>query len=220
MPETSSRLPRTAWVGFGFVSGLMGLAVLISLLKINQSGNAHPLRVLGSVADFTLTNQDGQLTTLAAFTNQVWVADIIFTRCAGPCPRMTGQMRSLQNLLPTASTAKLVTLTTDPDNDSPSVLKKYGQRIDADFNRWTFLTGTKAQIAGLASDSLKLSTVPVKPEDRKDSADLFIHTTIFVVVDKHAQLRGIFETGGDGVDWTNAVQPRLLLAVQQLENEP
>lgn len=220
MPENPSRLPRSAWVGFSFVSGLLGLAVLISLLQINQSRKAQPLRVLGSIADFTLTNQDGQATTLAAFSNHVWVADIVFTRCAGPCPRMTGQMRSLQNILPTASAAKLVTLTTDPDNDTPVVLKKYGQHFDADFNRWTFLTGTKAQIAGLASDSLKLSAVPVKPEDRKDDADLFIHTTIFVVVDKHAQLRGVFETGGEGVDWTNAVQPRLLLAVQQLENEP
>ena len=49
----------------------------------------------------------------------------------------------------------------------------------------------------------------MKPEDQKNAADLFIHTTIFVVVDKHAQLRGIFETGGDGVDWTNVVQPKL-----------
>jgi len=220
MPETSSRLSRSAWVGFSFVSGLLGLAVLISLLQINQSRKAQPLCVLGSIAEFTLTNQDGQVTSLAAFSNHVWVADIIFTRCAGPCPRMTGQMRSVQNALPPASEAKLVTLTTDPDNDSPAVLKKYGQHFDADFNRWTFLTGTKAQIAGLASDSLKLSAVPVKPEDRKDNSDLFIHTTIFVVVDKHAQLRGVFETGGEGVDWTNSVQPRLLLAVQQLENEP
>ena len=58
------------------------------------------LRVIGPVADFTLTNQDGQATSLADLTNHVWVADIIFTRCAGPCPRMTGQMRSLQALLP------------------------------------------------------------------------------------------------------------------------
>ena len=220
MPENSPRLPRTAWLGFSFVSGLLGLAVLISLWQINQSRQAHPLLILGKVADFTLTNQNGAVTTLANFTNHVWVADIIFTRCAGPCPRMTGQMRSLQNALPPTSEAKLVTLTTDPDNDSPAVLKKYGQHFDSDFNRWTFLTGTKAQIAGLAGDSLKLSAVPVKPEDRKDDADLFIHTTIFVAVDKHARLRGIFETGGDGVDWTNSVEPRLLLAVQQLENEP
>jgi cytochrome oxidase Cu insertion factor (SCO1/SenC/PrrC family) len=65
-----------------------------------------------------------------------------------------------------------------------------------------------------------LSAVPVKLEDQKSVADLFIHTTIFVLVDKHAQLRASFETGGDGVDWTNSVQPQLLQAVRQLENEP
>ena len=220
MTELRQSPQRTIWVGFGFVTGLLGLALLISFLQINRSRHLPLLRVIGPVADFTLTNQDGQIVTLADFTNHVWVADIVFTRCAGPCPRMTGQMRSLQNLLPADSAAKLVTLTTDPEFDSPAVLEKYGQRFNADTNRWTFLTGTKGEIAALASGSLKLSAVPVKPEDRKDDADLFIHTTIFVVVDKHAQLRGVFETGGEGVDWTNAVQPRLLLAVQQLENEP
>ena len=220
MTELRQSPQRTIWVGFGFVTGLLGLALLISFLQINRSRHQQLLRVIGPVANFTLSNQDGQITTLADFTNHVWVADIVFTRCAGPCPRLTGQMRSLQNLLPADSTAKLVTLTTDPEFDSPAVLKKYGQRFNADFNRWTFLTGTKSEIAALASGSLKLSAVPVKLEDQKSVADLFIHTTIFVIVDKHARLRGFFETGGDGVDWTNAVQPKLLQSVRQLENEP
>ena len=220
MNESSQRPPRTIWVGFGFVSGLLGLALLISLLQINRSRHLLQLPVLGPVADFTLTNQDGQLATLADFTNQVWVADIVFTRCAGPCPRMTGQMRSLQNLLPEESRAKLVTLTTDPEFDSPAVLKKYGERFGADSNRWTFLTGTKGEIAGLAAGSLKLGSVPIKAADRLNDVDLFIHTTMFVVVDKHARLRGDFETGGDGVDWTNSVEPRILKSIRQLENEP
>jgi cytochrome oxidase Cu insertion factor (SCO1/SenC/PrrC family) len=220
MTETSLRPPRTIWIGFLLLFGLLALAFAMWFAQISRQLVRPPLPVIGPVADFTLTNQDGKLSTLADFTNHVWVADIIFTRCAGPCPRMTGQMRSLQNLLPPDSNAKLVTLTTDPDFDSPPVLKKYAERFGADFNRWTFLTGTKNEIAALASDSLKLSAVPVKPEDRKDDADLFIHTTIFVVVDKHAQLRGSFETGGDGVDWTNVVQARLLKTVRQLENEP
>jgi protein SCO1/2 len=122
-------------------------------------------------------------------------------------------------LLPPTSEAKLVTLTTDPDFDTPPVMKRYGERFNADFNRWTFLTGTKSEIAAFASGSLKLSAVPVKPEDQKNAEDLFIHTTIFVVVDKHAQLRGVFETGGEGVDWTNVVQPRVAAAVHQLEAE-
>jgi len=219
MTETSPRPPRTIWIGFTLLFGFIGLAFALWFLEFIR--NYRPaLPVIGPVADFTLTNQDGKISTLADFTNHVWVTDIIFTRCAGPCPRMTGQMRSLQNLLPPDSNARLVTLTTDPDFDSPAMLKKYGNHFNADFNRWTFLTGTKNEIAALASDSLKLSAVPIKPEDRKDDADLFIHTTIFVVVDKHAKLRGSFETGGDGVDWTNAVEARLLKTVRQLENEP
>ena len=98
------------------------------------------------------------------------------------------------------------------------MMKKYGERFGADFNRWTFLTGTKAEIAGLAGGSLKLSAMPVEPQDQKNPVDLFIHTTIFVVVDKHARLRGIFETEGEGVDWAN-VKPHILATVRQLERE-
>ena len=221
MIENPPRLPRTIWVGLVFLFGFISLAFLAWFVQIARNQNLlPPLRVIGPVANFALTNQDGKITSLADFTNRVWLADIIFTRCAGPCPRLTGQLRSLQDLLPKESSVKLVTLTTDPEFDTPAVLKKYGERFGADFNRWTFLTGTKREIGRLAVDSLKLSAQPVKPEAQKDSADLFIHTTIFVILDKHAQLRGFFETGGDGVDWTNAVLPKILKSVRRLENEP
>lgn len=218
MAENSRQLPRTLWIGFSLLSGLLGLAWLLSLAE-SERAHHRPLPVLGQIADFTLTNQSDQVSTLADLTNHVWVADIIFTRCAGPCPRMTKQMESLQDALPSTSRAKLVTLTTDPDFDTPPVMKKYGERFSADFNRWTLLTGTKKEIAALAGGSLKLGATPVKPEEQKDAADLFIHTTVFVVVDKHAQLRGVFETSGDGVEWTN-VLPHLLATVHQLEREP
>src|SRR5882724_7940126 len=178
MTESPKKFPRTVWLGMSLAFGLLGLGYLVSLAKMERTPQGA-LPVLGRISDFTLTNQDGKITTLAGLTNHVWVADIIFTRCAGPCPRMTGQMKGLQILLP--DSAKLVTLTTDPDYDSPSVMKKYGEHFSADFSRWTFLTGTKNQIAALASGSLKLSAVPVKLEDQKSVADLFIHTTIFVV---------------------------------------
>jgi protein SCO1 len=218
MAEIPKQFPRTVWLGMTLAFGLLGLTYIVALTKMERARQVN-LPVIGRIADFTLTNQDGKITTLADLSNHVWVADIIFTRCAGPCPRMTGQMKSLQDLLPPANGARLVTLTTDPDNDTPAVMKKYGERFNANFNRWTFLTGTKKEIAGLASGSLKLSAVPVPLEDQKSVADLFIHTTIFVVVDRHARLRGIFETGGEGVDWTNAVRPKLLATVRQLETE-
>jgi cytochrome oxidase Cu insertion factor (SCO1/SenC/PrrC family) len=217
MSEPFQQLPRTLWLGVVLLVGILALAYLLSLAEFKQQ---HKLPVIDTVADFTLTNQDGKATTLADLTNHVWVADIIFTRCAGPCPIITGHMKSLEDALPETSNARLVTLTTDPDFDTPAMMKRYGERFGADFSRWTFLAGAKNEIGVLGAGSLKLSAVPVPPADQTNAADLFIHTTIFVIVDKHAQLRGSFETVGDGVDWTNAVQPRIVAAVRQLEREP
>jgi len=218
MADVPQQLPRTLWVGLLLVLVVLCLAYALSLMELSRVHQKPVLPVIGPVAAFTLTNQDGQVTTLADLSNHVWVADIIFTRCAGSCPIMSGQMKSLQEALPPASRAKLVTLTTDPDFDTPPVLRKYGERFDADSNRWMFLTGAKLDLAILAANSLKLTAVPIKPEDQKNPADLFVHSTIFVIVDKQARLRGTFETEGDGVDWTN-VQPRILATVNQLEHE-
>jgi len=218
MAEPSQQLPRTLWLGVILLVGFLGLAYLLSLAEFSHQ-HRQPLPVIGTVAGFTLTNQDGKVTTLADLTNRVWVADIIFTRCAGPCPIITGHMKSLEDALPKTSDARLITLTTDPDYDTPAVMKRYGERFGADFSRWMFLTGTKDQIAALGSGSLKLSAVPKPVADQTNAVDLFIHTTIFVAADKHARLRGIFETSGDGIEWTN-VQPRIVATVRQLEREP
>jgi cytochrome oxidase Cu insertion factor (SCO1/SenC/PrrC family) len=218
MTDTARHWPQSFWLGSSLLFGLLGLCYLLALVEAKRAHDLS-LPVLNPIADFTLTNEAAQVTTLADLTNHVWVADIIFTRCAGPCPRMTRQMKSLQDLLPATSNAILVTLTTDPEFDTPPVLARYAAHYQADTHRWMFLTGTKKEIAGLAADSLKLGAVPVAPADRQGEFDLFIHTTIFVLVDKHAHLRGVFETGGDGVDWT-VVQVRLKNAVKQLENEP
>ncbi len=218
MTDAPQQLPRTLWIGLLLVLVMLCLAYALSLMELNRVHRQTALPVLGPVADFVLMNQDARAATLTDFSNHVWVADIIFTRCSGSCPIMSRQMRSLQDALPPASGAKLVTLTTDTEFDTPPVLKKYAERFGADSNRWVFLTGSKMEIGKLAANSLKLSAVPVKPEEQKDAADLFIHSTSFVIVDKQARMRGIFETEGDGVDWTN-VLPHIVAAVDQLEHE-
>jgi protein SCO1 len=217
MNGSAQRMPLTIWVGLGLLFTLLGLMYLLSLVEYGQA-RQKALPVISQVAGFTLTNQEGSATTLADLSNRVWVADIIFTRCAGSCPVMSTQMKSLQDALPSTSQAKLVTLTTDPDYDTPSILKRYGERYGADFERWTFLTGAKGELAGLAAGSLKLGSTPVPPPDRTNSVDLFVHSTIFVVVDKQARLRGSFQTEGQDVDWTK-VRPQIIATVKELEGD-
>jgi len=204
------------WVGLGLAGATLVLGLLLALLTNSPTNKALP--VYGQVADFTLTNQMGQAVSLADLRGQVWVADIIFTRCPGPCLKMTRQMCELQAALRPGSRAKLVSLTTDPEFDTPAVLKAYAQRFEADPKRWVFLTGTPKQIASLAIDSLKLAAVEKKPEERESPVDLFVHATIFVVIDKHAQLRGIFQTTGENIDPAR-VRSEILAAVNQLERE-
>jgi protein SCO1/2 len=154
------------WSGLALVVVTVLAVVVLAGLKL-QNAQGKPLAVIGAVADFTLTNQNGRAVSLADLRGKVWVADIIFTRCAGPCSKMTRQMKELQDALPAESQAKLVTLTTDADFDTPPVLKVYAERFRADTNCWMFLTGTKQEIAKLAIDSLKLTAIEKKPEERE-----------------------------------------------------
>jgi protein SCO1/2 len=208
---------KTMWLVWGGLLLLVTI-LLVGLLVQIRSHARGTLPVVGQVADFALTNQNGKAVSLAELRGHVWVGDIIFTRCPGPCLKITRQMKELENGLPAKSDCKLVTLTTDPDYDTPTILKTYSERFSADENRWTFLTGTKPEIRKLGIDSLKLTAIEKKPEEREESNDLFIHSTIFVLVDRKGQLRGVFETTGEGIEPTE-VQEKILRNVSLLERE-
>ncbi len=211
------RLEWTVWIGVLLTVMLLLLAYLLAQTRL-RSSIGKPLPVLGNIANFSLTNQNGRVVSLTNLQGRVWVADIIFTRCGGPCPRMTRQMKELQDALPPRSSAELVTLTTDADFDTPPVLKTYAAKFGADTNRWMFLTGDKREVAKLAIDSLKLTALEKKPDERTSPDDLFVHSTIFVVVDAHSRLRGVFETTGEDID-PHKVKADILAAVKRLEHE-
>jgi protein SCO1/2 len=217
MNQLARRTEWLVWGGLALITLTLLGAFLLARLS-THSAPGQPLPVYGQIADFGLTNQNGRAVSLADLRGQVWVADIIFTRCPGPCLKMTKQMKVLQDALLPDSQTKLVTLTTDADFDTPPVLKTYAERFGADPQRWMFLTGTKREIANLAIDSLKLTAIEKKPEERESPQDLFVHSTIFVIADKRGQLRGVFETTGEGID-PQSVKERILAAVGRLEHE-
>jgi len=197
----------------------LALALVLMKLKSELAARQPDLPVISLVPDFQLTNQVAEAVSLANLKGHVWVADIIFTRCAGPCPQMTRQLRELQDALPAGSGARLVTLTTDADFDTPEVLRAYASKFGAEPERWLFLTGDKRMVANLAIDGLKLTAISKPPEERTDPADLFVHSTIFVIVDRQGRLRGVFETQGEHINWPET-KARILASITQLESEP
>lgn len=184
---------------WGVLGTLFVVITVITILFVQQQLTTakSKLPVINVLKDFALTNQNSAEVTLADLRGKVWVGDIIFSRCPGPCRRMTKEMARLQDLWPKETPVRFVSLTTDPAYDTPQILKRFATEFKADEERWNFLTGPKQAIVDLAAGGLLLTTVDKKETEREAANDLFIHSTIFVIVDKRGQLRASVETDND-----------------------
>jgi protein SCO1/2 len=134
---------------------------------------------------FELTNQDGLKFSLDELKGKVWLADFVYTTCPGPCPIITAHMARIQRMLPPGDGVRLVSFSTDPDNDTPTVLKAYAMKFGAG-DRWTFLTGPKEQVYGLINNGFLL------PVAAPPGAQI-IHSTRILLVDKGGTVRGIYD---------------------------
>lgn len=171
-----------------------GRRTSIQIPPSDQSG----LAVLRDVGSFSLTNQAGQRVTREDLLGKPWAANLIFTRCPGPCTQMSGVMRSIQRALPADTAARLVSITSDPEFDVPAVLSAYATRHEADSARWSFLTGTKSEVRRLVTEGL-LMVLQDKPTELRESAeDLFLHSTLIIVVDRKGRVRAAVEGLGPG----------------------
>ncbi len=178
-----------------------------------KSWTREALPVIGAISDFSLTNQFGKVTTLADLRGKVWVANVFFSRCPSACPLMNQKLSAVQGFLAKDAPVRLVSITSDPNYDSPEVLKKYGEKYSAQPGRWLFLTGDRKAIFRLVVDDLKLVMIDQKPEARSSPEDLFIHSQSFVIVDRRGQLRGVFDSTAPGVN------EHVVAAVQGLTQE-
>lgn len=156
------------------------------------TGSQQP-PILMPLPDFTLTDQHGESFGLSNLRGKVWIANFVFTTCRGPCQMMTSQMATLQQTLqgqhPKWDQIALISITVDPSNDTPEVLKEYARLALADPEHWRFLTGERATIWRLVRDGFKL---PVGEDADNEQMPIF-HSQRFVLVDEVGQIRGFYE---------------------------
>ena len=187
-----SNLQRIQFFVWGFLF-LIILAIVGAFVWSKLEGGGKPLMVYNEIGSFSLTNQHNEVISDKNLNGQIWIADVIFTRCPLQCIRMTKRMRELQESFSGEKSIKLISLTADSKFDSPEVLKKYAAEHGVDQNRWWFLTGSAFDINQLAVTGLKLAIYENKPEERTVPADLFVHSTKLVVVDRQGRIRGWFD---------------------------
>lgn len=153
------------------------------------------LPVLSNVPAFSFVDQNGAPFDASKLDGQVWVANFIFTRCPNICPKFTAKMGSLQDKSAgELSGLKLVSFTVDPDHDTPEVLKAYGEKHRANFDRWTFARGEKPALEKLIREGM------LQPMDWGDGKDLnsVVHGSYFALVDGKRQVRGVYRFSEPG----------------------
>jgi protein SCO1 len=160
-----------------------------------------------TLPDFALTERSGQTLRLADLAGKVWVADFFYTTCPGPCPMLSSRLSDVQKALGDEAGARLVSISVDPEKDTPDVLKLYAERFKAG-EHWYFLTGQKDAIYALARDAFKLPVADAPPE-----GGLITHSTRLVLVDKTGTVRGFYE----GADETGVQQ--LIRDIRRLLDE-
>ena len=170
-----------------------------------SEGALEVLGVYGEVPDFALTERSGRTVTRADLLGAVWVANFIYTQCTETCPLQSAQLARFQAEFAAAGALRLVSITVDPERDTPAVLARYAERYGADPVRWLFLTGDKRTIYHLAKDGFRLGVVD--PDDPPGAAGLFrwvappsawathgskglvMHSSRLVLVDRAARIR-------------------------------
>ena len=164
---------------------------VVILFVFNRSRHKNgPLPELGAVPEFTLMDQRGRGFSESHLRGKVWIADFIFTRCAGPCPLMTQQLMNIAQDLAAEPDIRFVSFSVDPDYDTPKVLGEYADKFLADANRWFFLTGTRTWIYDLAIKHFHLAAGGLAEE----GSGHILHSTKFVLVDHALKIRGYYDS--------------------------
>ncbi len=188
-----------------FLSKLVWTIFALTLFAIFAKGIFAPhsasipkgtktLPVLGEIHPVVLTQQNGSRFDLVALRDKVWVADFIFTHCAGPCPLMTAQMSQLAKKLREETDVQFVSFSVDPERDTPEALSKYAARYEADPKVWLFLTGDKKEVYSFIQKQFLLGVTDILPGEREAADQTVSHSTKFALVDRRLRLRGFYET--------------------------
>ena len=147
------------------------------------------------IPNFSFVNQNEDLITNKTFEDKIYIADFFFASCPGICPKLTNNMKKLQEEYQNDNTIMLLSHTVMPWRDSIAVLKDYANKYDIDSKKWHLVTGNKDSLYNIARYGYFADEDFTKTQDKNN----FIHTENFILIDKKGFIRGVYN-GTIGVD--------------------
>jgi protein SCO1/2 len=157
-------------------------SVLLLACFLLACASAPKLPRYDRVPDFRLTDSEGRTFEGSELKGKVWIADFIYTNCPAECPLMSAKMRTLSK--ETDPNVRLISISVDPERDSPAVLHSFAAHFGAPTPQWQFLTGAPETIHELAFSTFHVG----------DIINRMQHSTKFVLVDRSCYIRGYYSS--------------------------
>lgn len=147
------------------------------------------LPVLGTVQSFALQDASGSEFNSAKLQGSVWVANFFFTSCKGICPTIMGEIAQIQKIFRDTDVVSFVSISVDPERDTPAVLLEYKNRFPAANHNWHYLTGSRSAIATVSEQAFQLAAGEVPDA----------HSQRIVLIDMSGAIRGYYNGLEPGV---------------------
>ena len=172
---------------------LLAAVVLVTLMAPSRGRphqppqfNTERREVRAPINNFTLIDQHAKPFEFKNLSGKVVLVSFSYTSCSDVCPLLTASARQVQSGLGPRERhlVHLLTVTTDPEIDSPPILTAYAKRYGIDFANWSFLTGREADLKKVWQNF----GVGVKRKGR----GLVDHTPLTAIVDRHQQVRYVY----------------------------
>jgi protein SCO1/2 len=140
------------------------------------------------VRPFSLIDQDGRIVTEKTMKGRITVANFFFVSCPGICPRMSGNLETVQKAFRNDPEVLFLSHSVTPEIDSVPALKRYAEKHGAISGKWLLMTGRRSTIYSLARESYFADEAKEVPEAKGD----FLHTEKMFLVDRKGHLRGVY----------------------------
>lgn len=171
----------------------LGLLLFVGSGTLGGCKTAAP-PVLGEVPTFQLVSESGEPFDSSSLKGRPWLASFLFTSCPGPCPRLVEKLKSVRSTIP-ASQLAFVSISVDPENDTPSVLTQYKTaRGILEGDGWTFLTGSTETVMNLVRKGFLTG---VEKSENPTAEGSVTHGVRVVLVDGERRIRGFYATDRD-----------------------
>jgi protein SCO1/2 len=176
------------------------LLLLLPLLAL-AGCRTVPKIGLEPVPDMHFTDQLGQPVSGQTWQGKVTVVDFFFTTCPTICPRMSGEMARVHDAFVLNDNVQLISVSIDPEHDTPEVLKAYADRLGATHPRWRFCHTARDSVYAWAKPVLKYALSHQLPAQDASAPGGHVHDGNFILLDPQGYVCGYYDgTNPEKVD--------------------